>query len=81
MKREGTVEVRFVIRRDGSIEDIALASGSGSPELDNAATQAITKVGYFPAFPPGLARNEWSFVLPMDYFLRRLSQRAIKVPE
>ena len=46
MRREGTVEVRFVIRRDGSIEDIALASGSGSPELDNAVIQAITRIGH-----------------------------------
>jgi TonB family protein len=46
MRREGTMEVRFVICRDGSIENIALASGSGSLELDNAAIQAITRVGH-----------------------------------
>lgn len=45
------VSVTFVISRDGSVSDIAIATPSSSPTLNSSAVQAVQRVEAFQALP------------------------------
>lgn len=64
-----TAEVYFVIRRDGSVEDIRLLQGSGNVEFDFEAMGAIEAVGtrgLFGPLPEGYKQDR----LPVSFRFR-----------
>jgi protein TonB len=69
LKREGSVVVRFIIERDGSIRNIEILHSSGMRILDDAALQAVRKTSAFEPFPDAIQREFWRFDLPMHYNL------------
>lgn len=64
-----TAEVYFVIRRDGSVEDIRLLRGSGNVEFDYEAMGAIEAVGTRGMFGP-LPEGYSSDRLPVAFRFR-----------
>ncbi len=63
----GTVKVRITVARDGSLRELALASSSGHPALDQAALRAVRSARRFPAAPKGLSQPNYSFTLQMQF--------------
>jgi len=51
--QQGDVIVRFVVRTDGSVSDVAVESSSGFPLLDTAAVTAVATWRYMPAMQGG----------------------------
>jgi TonB family protein len=49
-----SVVVRFTIQRDGTATNIAVATSSGDPVLDNQAVRAVTVSSPFGPWPPGI---------------------------
>jgi protein TonB len=47
-RREGRVTVRFIIRRNGSVEAVMVFKSSNNRMLDEAALEAVRKAGPFP---------------------------------
>jgi protein TonB len=45
---EGTVELRFRIGRDGTVEALEVVRSSGHPELDEIAMQTIRRAAPYP---------------------------------
>ena len=68
--QEGGAVIRFVLGRDGAVEQLRVVESSGSPLLDQAALSAVTDVGHFPPFPDLLERGEWDLRVPRDFSLR-----------
>ena len=56
--REGSCRRRFLLRRDGSLQQVESLSSCGHPFLDAAATRAISSVGAFPPVPAELSPEE-----------------------
>lgn len=54
----GRLWVRFVIKKDGTLEEVRLIRGSGYPMLDDAALSAIRLAAPFYAFPKGFGSLE-----------------------
>ena len=46
---EGTVELRFRIGRDGTVEVLEVVRSSGYPELDEIAMQTIRRAAPYPS--------------------------------
>jgi protein TonB len=67
--QEGVVAVRFEVLRDGRIEAVGIAEGSGHAPLDAAAVAAVERVGQFEPIPEPIARERWALVVPLDYRL------------
>lgn len=67
--QEGTVEVGFVILRDGQLSDVRVVKGSGHAPLDRAAVDTLERLGRFQPIPPELGRESWNLVVPMSYDL------------
>lgn len=68
---EGTVLVRFVIRKDGRFEDIAIARSSGIERLDEAALKTLRNLDRFQPIPDALGRDDWPISVPIAFSLRR----------
>jgi prolyl oligopeptidase len=51
MRKEGLVVIEFSIRKDGTVQGMKLASGSGDVNLDRAAWSAITNATPLPTLP------------------------------
>ncbi len=58
-----SVTVTFNIGRDGTLSDIRLSSGSGSPSLDTAALRTFQRIESFNALPPGVDHENVEWVL------------------
>jgi protein TonB len=67
--QEGVVEVQFEVLRDGRIQGVAVAEGSGYAPLDRAAVAAVERVGRFEPIPEALAKERWPLVIALDYRL------------
>ncbi len=63
----GTVTVRCILTRDGSLRDSGVARTSGSTLLDNAALRAVRSVGRYPPVPPGIHGNELAVEVPITF--------------
>lgn len=50
----GTVQLAFVMRRDGTVLDVWVSRSSGHAVLDNEAIETIRRARPFPVVPPGL---------------------------
>ncbi len=64
---EGVVKVRFVLQKDGRIEKIAVAEGSGYGVLDRAALKTVASIGAFKPIPEALKKERWEIVVPIRY--------------
>jgi len=65
----GTASVRFSIGRDGGVEKLELAAGSGRRLLDEAALETVRRAAPFPAFPPEIKRETLDLTLPVAFRL------------
>lgn len=64
---EGTVYIKFVLARDGSLKRAEVSRSSGRRILDKAAINAVTAVRRFPAVPASMEGAELNFELPLTY--------------
>lgn len=69
LRREGSVIVDFTVDRDGRIHDVRVHRSSGTQMLDQAAVEAVKRLGRFQPIPPEIPRDLWSLQIPMDYQL------------
>jgi protein TonB len=69
-RETGTVKVGFVLLRDGRIARIHLRRSSGSLLLDEAAQEALRRLGRYKPIPPAFGRSRWEMAVPIRYDLR-----------
>ncbi len=69
MHWQGTVELAFTVNAAGTIRDLHVSLSSGYPELDRAAMDLVASLSGLMPFPAELKRDEWDFVLPIEYRL------------
>ena len=70
LRQQGSVLVAFKVQKDGSIKNIKVTSASDSTILDKAAMETVLKISGLYPLPEELNRTEWSFSIPINYFLR-----------
>jgi protein TonB len=70
LRQQGSVLVAFKVKKDGSIKNITVTSASNSTILDKAAMETVLKISGLYPLPEELNRTEWSFSIPINYFLR-----------
>jgi periplasmic protein TonB len=63
----GTATVRLMVAADGRLLGLALAQSSGSPELDQAALDAVRRAGRFGPAPAQLGLAQHAFALPIRF--------------
>ncbi|MBB5534394.1 energy transducer TonB [Rhizobium giardinii] len=63
----GTVTVAFTISSGGDVSAVRIIQSSGSPVLDEAATNAVRRAAPFPKIPEGANRSSWPFTLPLQF--------------
>lgn len=56
-KYGGSLLLRFLIRENGTLEEVRLLRSAGVRILDDLAMAAVTKAAPFNPFPPGVARK------------------------
>jgi D-alanyl-D-alanine endopeptidase (penicillin-binding protein 7) len=61
-KQSGTVTLRFLIERDGSVADSQVRKSSGHPALDEAARVGIAKCQFKPASSAGKPVKAWNMM-------------------
>lgn len=61
-KQTGTVTLRFLIERDGSVADSQVRKSSGHPSLDEAARAGIAKCRFKPARSGGKPVKAWNMM-------------------
>ena len=66
---DGSVNLKFTISADGSLNSIQINSSSGYRELDQAAQQAVIDASPFPGLPMELGRNELSMSITIHFNL------------
>jgi protein TonB len=68
--REGVVNVRFSMARDGRVLDAALASSSHVPALDEEGVQLLYRASPLPPPPPEVRGDPIAMVVPVEFSLR-----------
>ena len=66
---EGRVTVHFVLKTDGSIQDVTIAKGSKSRDLNLAAMAAIQNAAPFPRPPANLFKHDLPLELTIAFEL------------
>jgi len=67
---EGTVGIVLTLTADGALIRAAVAQASGYGRLDEAALDAVRRVGQYPPRPEALGREPLSFQIPVRFDLR-----------
>lgn len=67
----GSVKVRFIVDRRGTISAVAVATSSGADLLDREAVQFIQALGRVPAFPSDLRKAEIPLSMTLKFDLER----------
>ncbi len=67
---EGTATLTFVLQADGRIDRVQVARSAGDTELDQAAVEAINRLGRFKPIPSVLGRDSWTLRIPIRFDLR-----------
>ncbi len=67
--KQGIVRVGFSLSRSGIISNLRIVQSSGINSLDKATLNAVRKVGRFPAFPAGIAKQSIRYIVPIAYRL------------
>jgi protein TonB len=70
MKREGLVEVDFIVDHSGLITNVSISSSSGVKLLDSAALKAVETLRQFRPIPDELNRTMWAMRIPVEFSLR-----------
>jgi protein TonB len=68
MDEEGVVRIRFTVARDGRVTAVALARGSGIPDLDDAALSML-QGAIVPAFPSSMTQPAITITVELRYAL------------
>ena len=63
--RGGRVVLALSVGRDGTIQNIAVATSSGRDDVDQSILRAAQRAGRCPAAPAGLTDARYSFQLPI----------------
>ncbi|PPC85523.1 MAG: energy transducer TonB [Hyphomicrobium sp.] len=66
----GTVVMKFTVGLRGELISSEIASSSGSPVLDNAATVALERAAPFPPIPPEVSTTPLAFTQPFRFITR-----------
>ena len=66
----GVATLSFVIEADGRLSQIRLAQSSGHESLDQAALQALARLGRFDPIPKSIGRSRWSLRIPIRFDLK-----------
>lgn len=66
---EGEVMALFTLKRDGSMQQINIKSGSGHDILDKEVLRAIKASAPFPSFPDSIKVNRLNIKAKFDYRL------------
>lgn len=69
-QQTGIATLAFVIQADGRIGQIHLAKGSGHQALDQAALDALYRLGRFKPIPSTIARSTWTLRVPIRFDLQ-----------
>lgn len=67
--REGTVEVSFLLTKDGRIENVALKTESQHRDLNQAALETIRRLRRFQSIPDEISIQDLALVIPFVYRL------------
>lgn len=68
---EGSVDVRFLLYRDGLAEQVEIAKSSQITLLDEAALRAVREGNPFPPFPESISHNSMVIEVTLNFELRR----------
>lgn len=66
---EGRVVVRFIVRKNGDLTDLAVVESSGSRRLDAAALKTVRRVTPFQPIPDTINRDQWPISVPIAFSL------------
>ncbi len=66
----GTATLTFVLQADGRIDRVRVARSAGDTELDQAAVEAINRLGRFKPIPSVIGRDSWTIRIPIRFDLR-----------
>jgi TonB family protein len=66
---EGRVELKILVRTDGSVGDVEVAQSSGRSFLDRAAVGEVSQWKFAPATRDGQPIDAWALV-PLVFVLR-----------
>ncbi len=66
----GTTTLTFVLQADGRIDRVQVARSAGDTELDQAAVEAINRLGRFKPIPSVIGRDSWTLRIPIRFDLR-----------
>ncbi|MBK1718439.1 energy transducer TonB [Thiocystis violacea] len=69
-QQSGVATLAFVIRADGGIGQIRVAKSSGHSALDQAALQAMYRLGRFKPIPKSFGRQSWPLRVPIRFDLK-----------
>ena len=64
---QGTVVVRFVLNRAGTVIESALTKSSGNDVLDREALEIVRRASPFPPFPAAKSGPQDSYVVPVKF--------------
>lgn len=67
LRQQGKVLVKFTLRRDGSVAAAEIVSTSEFETLNKAARDLITQINGLKPFPEEVKKQQWVFVLPVEY--------------
>ncbi len=68
-RQQGTVQLRFLLNRDGSISTFNVQRSSGHRLLDEAVVDMIQRAVPLPPIPPALGKSSMDIVLPVNFTL------------
>ncbi len=68
-KEQGTVRIKVLVSAEGSVDEIKIASSSGSDRLDRAALEAVRRWSFAPATQAGRAVAAW-VIVPIPFVLK-----------
>jgi protein TonB len=69
-RSSGTATVSFTVLADGRIRSVRLAKTSGDASLDQAALQALHRLGRFKPIPGEFGRKQWQMSVPIRFSLK-----------
>jgi protein TonB len=66
----GVATLAFVVQADGRIGQVRVVGSSGDSALDQAAVQALSRLGRFKPIPSSIGRSSWPMRVPIRFDLR-----------
>lgn len=66
---QGTVRLYIIVDRSGDVLRVAVAHSSGSPILDRAAMDMVTRAAPLPPMPDDMLRTRLEIILPVRFTL------------